>query len=315
MERAPGALFRETVTENRHRTVMGEKPALRPREPVGSALVAIAHDILAEARAALDEPAEADAVHDYRKAMKRWRAYLRLLEPFLGGEANRLRIEARDLARQLAGARDVQAALDALADIEKAELPLSKTSLTTMRSRIEDIRRAAETTTLTPDTRGELRAALASADRAVDSWPLDHAEFGEIAGGLGRTFRRARRAVPAAWRQAEAEELHELRQRVVAHRYQMELVEPLWPRLGKLWVAEAQRLRERLGSHQDLVVLGRLTAPHQPLAHWRARLEPLIDQRKAAHIGAAKRLAARLFAERPNAFRRRLEALWENLGG
>src|SRR5712691_1784940 len=315
MERASGALFRETVTENRHGTVMGEKPALRPREPVGSALIAIAHDILAEARAALDDPAEAAAVHDYRKVMKRWRAFLRLLEPFLGVEANRLRIEARDLARQLAGARDVQAALDALADIEKAGLPLSKTSLTTMRSRIEGIRGAAETTTLTPDTRDELRAALASADRAVGSWPLGNAEFGEIAGGLGRTFRRARRAVPAAWRQAEAEELHELRQRVVAHRYQMELVEPLWPRLGKLWVAEAQRLRERLGSHQDLVVLGRLTAPHQPLAHWRARLEPLIDQRKAAHIGAAKRLAARLFAERPRAFRRRLEALWENLGG
>src|SRR3989442_7302295 len=84
---ASGRLFRETVTEHRHRTVMGEKPALRPREPVGSALIAIAHDILAEARAALDDPAEAVAVHGYRKAMKRLRAFLRLLEPFLGAQA------------------------------------------------------------------------------------------------------------------------------------------------------------------------------------------------------------------------------------
>lgn len=30
--------------------------------------------------------------------MKRWRALLRLVEPFLGAEAKRLRDEARDLA-------------------------------------------------------------------------------------------------------------------------------------------------------------------------------------------------------------------------
>ena len=53
--------------------------------------------------------------------------------------------------------------------------------------------------------------------------------------------------------------MHEFRQRVVVHRYQMELVEPAWPRLGKVWVGEAQRLRERLGKHQDLAVLRKLT--------------------------------------------------------
>ena len=58
-------------------------------------------------------------------------------------------------------------------------------------------------------------------------------------------------------RRRTAEELHELRQRVVEHRYQMEIVQALWPRMVKLWVGEAQRLRERLGSHQDLVVLAR----------------------------------------------------------
>ena len=42
-------------------------------------------------------------MHDFRRAMKRWRALLRLFEPFLGEEARRLRDEARDLARALAG--------------------------------------------------------------------------------------------------------------------------------------------------------------------------------------------------------------------
>jgi CHAD domain-containing protein len=233
----------------------------------------------------------------------------------VGPEARALRVEARELARGLAGARDVQAMLDALADLEEKELGLSKRSLATMRGRIEEAKRAAQTTTLTPELRGELDVSLARAGQAIDHWPLAHVTFAQLARELARHYRRARRTMPAAWAQAKAEELHELRQRVVEHRYQMELVEPLWPRLGKLWVAEAQRLRERLGSHQDLVLLGRATAPHQPLAPWRSRLAPMIDQRRAKHVAAAQRLARRLFAERPKAFRRRIEALWDSRGG
>ena len=79
----------------------------------------VAHDILVEARAAIEDPArsEAEAVHDFRRAMKRWRALLRLLAPFLGPDARHLRDEARDLARALSGARDAQSALDALDDL------------------------------------------------------------------------------------------------------------------------------------------------------------------------------------------------------
>src|SRR5262245_63053754 len=149
---------------------MGDNPVLRPGEPVGSALAAIARHIIAEARAGLGaiDRDQAVAVHDYRKAMKQWRAFLRLLEPLVGTEAHSLRVEARDLARRLAGARDVQAMLDALADLEQEEPGLSKTSVTTMRGRIEEARQAAESTTLTSDLRGELQAALARGAQAVE---------------------------------------------------------------------------------------------------------------------------------------------------
>ena len=39
----------------------------------------------------------------------------------------------------------------------------------------------------------------------------------------------------------------------------MELIEPLWPRFGRMWTDEAERLRDRLGRCQDLEVLERLT--------------------------------------------------------
>ncbi len=117
--------------------------------------------------------------------------------------------------------------------------------------------------------------------------------------------------MPADWGLATAEDLHELRQRVVNHRYQMELVEPLWPRFGRMWTGEAERLRDRLGKYQDLAVLERLTGPHQPLARWRSRLVPACTEQRAALSKRAERIARRLFAERPKAFRQRLETLWE----
>ncbi len=269
---------------------MTSQPALRPGAAVGEALRAVARDIQAQARAALDNPQSTDAVavHDYRKEMKRWRALLRLLEPFLGEDGRRLRIEARGLARELAGARDVQAVLDALQDIEKAQPGLSATSLATMRRRLDGIRRAAEITTLTGETRARLRAALDRAGPAAEAWPIGDLKFGGVAARLAEGYRRARSTIPPDWPETPPEELHELRQRVVEHRYQIEVVEPLWPRFGKLWVGEAQRLRERLGTCQDLALLTGMIAPRQPLAPWRSRLTPLIAARRAAHVSSRK---------------------------
>ena len=291
---------------------MNDRPAIRPGVAVGEALRAVARDILAEARAALDAPALSDAerVHDLRRAMKRWRAMLRLLEPFVGAEAKDLRDEARDLGQALAGPRDAQAALDALADLEKHGLALSARSVAELRTRIEALRKAAETT-LNPDMRLRLQSAIERAGTLVERWPLHLLTFDDAADQLTRFYRSARRFMPVDWQNAPGEALHEFRKRVVIHRYQMDLIEPLWPRFCKMWIGEAQRLRDRLGKHQDLLVLERFTGAHQPLARWRSRLAPTIAERKAAHVDGASRTAARLLVEKPNALRRRLDAMWK----
>jgi CHAD domain-containing protein len=291
---------------------MSEKPALQPRLAVGEALRAVARDILGEARAAIENPAHSDAVavHEFRRAMKRWRSLLRMLEPFLP-DGRQLRNEARDLARSLGGARDAQSALDALDDLAKHGSTLSERSLATLRGRIETVRQAAETEILTPDMRLQLARALTQAESAVERWPLHVLTFAEVADRLVQGFRDARRALPRNWSETDPEDLHELRKRIVNHRYQMETVAPLWPRFGRMWVGEAQRLRERLGRHQDLTLLTQLTQARQPLAPWRSRLAPAIAERMAAHVAAARRIASRLFVEKPGAFRRRLDVIWE----
>ena len=288
------------------------KPTLRPQGQIGTALAAVARDIFGEARTALADRrlSDAERIHDFRKALKRWRALLRLLEPPLGDAARSLRKSARDLARSLARTRDAQSALDALDDLEKEERTLSPRTLATLRERMHAAKRRRERAVHDPVLRRRLRARLKAAERAAQRWMLNDIDFDTIAAGLTETYRRARRAIPDTWTQATAGELHELRKRVVEHRYQMELVESLWPRFGKLWVEETQRLRSRLGAHQDLAVLAGLSAPRRPLAQWRSRLAPTITKRQSDHAAAAARIAGRLFAERPKAFRRRLAALW-----
>lgn len=296
---------------------MSEKPGLGPRQAVGQALRDIAHHVLNAGRTAVEDRkrVEAVAVHDFRAAMKSWRAFLRLMEPHLEADERRWRTEARDLARMLAGARDAQAALDAVADAEHhaPSHRLSSQSWDTIRAKLEDIRASAETASLTNALRTRISAALDRAEARIELWPLDELTFADVAEGLLEDYRRARHLIPDNWRAASAGDLHALRQRVVVHRYQMEIVEPLWPRLGRSWVREAQKLRNRLGKVQDLAVLSRYAEPHQPLARWRSRLQSVISQRQAQHVAAAQRIAGRLFAEKPKAFRQRLEAMWEGM--
>src|SRR5580700_9721521 len=125
---------------------MADKPALQPRAAIGPAVRAIAGHILLGARSALLDPERSsrDAVHDFRRAMKEWRALMRLLAPFIT-DAPRWRHEARDHARSLSHARDRGAALNAFDGlVDKSILALSQRSTATIRERIEALRGSEE---------------------------------------------------------------------------------------------------------------------------------------------------------------------------
>jgi CHAD domain-containing protein len=311
--RAKNASFHKPVMKQGKKKVM-KGATERGDSSFGDGLAAAARSIIADGRRALTDPelSAPEAVHEVRKALKRWRALLRLLGQPLGDQADQMRSEARELMRDIADARDIQAALDALSDLRKADLPLSPTSVETIRTRLAEKRDAAEARALTKTMRDRLSRYFDYATLSLERWPLKAIDFDTVTDGLTSTYRRARQLLPDTWSDshADAEHLHDLRRRVVEHRHQMDLVEPLWPRLGKVWAEEAQRLRNRLGSCQDLAVLTEMTTPHQMLAPWRSRLAPLIMARRGAHLKTAQRLAGRLFAEKPKAFRQRMSALW-----
>ena len=184
---------------------------------------------------------------------------------------------------------------------------LSERTAATIRGRIEALRGSEEQAGLTPELRDAIVAWLDAAAAAIEQWPLDPFDFSSIAAQLDASATAARAsAFPATGRWRAPKDLHELRQRVVdplSDGVDRAAVAALRP----MWTDEAERLRDRLGRCQDLEVLKRLTGLHQPLAHWRSRLTPACAERSTELAQRAARIAVRLFAEKPKAFRHRLE--------
>jgi hypothetical protein len=95
----------------------------------------------------------------------------------------------------------------------------------------------------------------------------------------------------------------------------MALVTQAWPAVGRVWEVELQRLREKLGKFQDLAVLLEPLEPEAAGGHaapgWRASLAEAARARQLRLVASALRLHARLFAEKPRAFRRRLAVYFD----
>jgi CHAD domain-containing protein len=291
---------------------MTKRTALRPDAPLDQALMAAARDILTKARDVITDPEKKtdEAVHDFRKSIKRWRSYLRLIEPHFGEGAENLRAAARDIAKRLGGARDLRSTLDAVEDIRESAYELNDRALQTITGRIEELRLAAEKQTIGAADRSEIGDEVSRWLTTISLWRLSDIQFHEISESLAGSYRRARRAMPKNWQKADGEVLHEFRKRIIDHRYQMEFLEPLWPRMTKIWIDETQRLREEIGQHRDLALLREMAAPHQPLARFRSRLTSAIGRRQEEHLARAAKIASRVFAEKPRAFQARIDQLW-----
>lgn len=89
--------------------------------------------------------------------------------------------------------------------------------------------------------------------------------------------------------------------------YHHRLLKPVWPAVFDAYAEEAHLLSEQLGDDHDLAVLrARLEQGIDGLA---VDLDPLlavVEERRGALQAQARRLAARLYAEKPKAFERRV---------
>ncbi|HZO09472.1 MAG TPA: CHAD domain-containing protein [Myxococcota bacterium] len=256
---------------------------------------------LDELRGKTDSTPE-EAVHEARKDMKKQRALLRLARGELGKQTfARENACFRDAARELAGARDADVMLETLGALE---LP---PGLGWELRKLIQAQVARNGTRDREAAAGRAVAILNEARKRVDDWPLAHEGFEAVADGLERTYRRGRRAFRAAVDDPSAEALHEWRKRVKDLWYEHTLLRELWPPVMSAAGDEAHELSDRLGDDHDLVVL----------AAWvRGHLDPDPDfadaviRRREQLQREAFALGERLYAEKPSAYVRRIEGLW-----
>ena len=256
----------------------------------------------------------ADAVHQVRKRMKKLRGAIRLVRPALGGQYKRLNRRFRDTGQRLSRQRDADVMLEAFdATIAWTDEPHLGDRYAPIRAALDAHRDAlladaGDVDALAEQTADELGRERAAASR----WSLDENGFDAIAGGLAKTYGRARNAMAAAWDEPNDEALHAWRKRVKYHRYHTRLLQRAWPKPMKARRRELKQLSDLLGDDHDLAVLGatagRMT--DRLAGDLVVGFTTVLSARRRRLQRDAWPLGARLFAEKPKHHVRRIGRYW-----
>jgi CHAD domain-containing protein len=288
------------------------------------------------------------AVHETRKALKRLRALIRLLEGELG-EQTCAREDAilRDAGRRLARARDAEVAVSTLDDLLRRHPGklAHRRGVARLRARLVAERdRATDATLGDRAMRADVLADLRALRGRVAEWKLsDRDGIQAVEPALKRLYRqgRRRRRRAAGGKGDRARAMHEWRKRVKDLRYAAEILDRHDPadRTGSARGKRARRRRgqarrrrdqayihrlarladelgELLGEEHDLVLLAaRVRADAEgggagTRGRTRKILLKLIARRRKRLRGQALREGKRLYGRRPTKFVGRVRAAY-----
>jgi len=259
------------------------------------------------------------AVHEARKQFKQLRGALRLVSDELGEkDFARENRTFRDAGRPLSEVRDAKVMLDTLDALKKhykGKLAAGsfKRVRAALKARRRDVRQRVlgKKHSITP-----VLSQVRKSSRRVPHWPLEHNGWKAVAGGLGKSYRKGRRAMEAATNgdAPDDDALHEWRKRTKDLRYQIELLARAWPETMGPLAESFHHLTDLLGQDHDLVVLQEIV--EKELNDARADdecelLKPLIAQRRSELQKEARELGRKLYAESEGEFLDRVHRYWK----
>jgi CHAD domain-containing protein len=301
-------------------TVEPTKPTFRlgGGEFLGAGLQRLSLEQLDYAIAALSSMRIDVGIHESRKAFRRVRAVLRLVRDEIGDSVYRAEnVVMRDLGRLIGGSRDATVMVETVIGLETLYGDvLQPGAFDTLRANLLErdklIRRRVSSGRV-----DEVLEGLHAARDRFAAWPARTAladEYASIAGGLQRVYRRGRNRMADAYEAGTAEAFHLWRKRVRYLRFQMTVLEGMWPDVQRSIVTDLAFLAEALGAEHDLAELHRLLEEEPemlPDEHPRHVLLGLLVSNRVRLQRAAHPVGARLYAERPKVFINRLGGYWE----
>lgn len=252
-------------------------------------------------------------VHQARKRCKKLRGLVRLVRPSFKDYAAE-NAAFRDAADELGDIRDSEAAVETYDKLLRCYGDqIDPSAFASIRDRLAARRRKAGRGGRVDERLSGFRATMVVARRRAEAWTIEDDGFAAVSGGLGKTYKRARKAMRRACDDPTAAKLHAWRKRVKYHWYHARLMREIWPEVVGAHRDAADALGELLGEHHDLAVL-EATVREAPRAFGRPTdldvFAGLIGRRRGVLAAEAFSLGPRLLAEKPGALLRRWDAYW-----
>jgi len=286
-------------------------PSIESQLPAGEGLRRLARTQLAQLARELAAAEKGATAHPLRKRLKFLRSLLRLIRPSIGDEAFQLANgHLRAAATELAFKRHGEAMIEAVSKLKRqadegssaiAELEAAAQAYAgdTEVAHVEGLKRA----------RGEIDAVRV----LVGTWLLPKRDTRFFLEGFQRSYGRGRKLIMKGLASGDTQTLHEARKSVIHHLHHLEILEPVWPRMIKVWCDELGRLRESLGDLNDLEELESLLSNPDTAFGKISSLDAahaLIVERRRRLLDRIRKRGDQLFAEQPKSLARRFAALW-----
>lgn len=255
-----------------------------------------------------------EAVHESRKALKRSRSAMRLVQSVLGSEYQKENAALRDAGRKLSPVRDAQAVIEMFDELNgKYREELGDRSLASVRDGLVARKQELSRQFQRKHVRSAVLKSLRESAARVEQWDLEAVDFPALSRGFARTMRRNRGACRDACSDSTPEAFHEWRKRAKDLRYHFGLLAKAWPPVLNGFEDAAKELESGLGDDHNLVVM-RSAIGEKPdrfgkQAEIKAFLD-ILDKHQQKLRAAAKILARRLYADKPNRWRRQVETYW-----
>lgn len=260
----------------------------------------------------------AQIVHRVRRHCKAMRGLLRIVRPVFPAYQAENAI-FRDVATSLSAARDSVVLVEALDSLiaeaensRRSHPALGPSAVAAIRGRLAQP--AGDPALIDAQLAQAADILLAARVRAAN-WALVGHGYPALAPGLRKTYRSARRLMAMLDETGEPQLSHEWRKQVKYHWQHMRLMRSLVPGLTRARVRAAGRLGDLLGEQHDLDLLAHRLDENVAAGKLEsvaaATLASLARHRTARLARRSAKLGARLFDQKPSAYLKACDEVWE----
>lgn len=288
---------------------------IQPNEQVSDEIKRIVDGKIELAIEHIDESNDRhDTVHEVRKRCKEIRAAVRLVRPVLPTYKQE-NVHYRDAARRISDIRDAHAAIETFDDhlrpAVEARGVLDDQTLSDIRSILVDRRETIAAEQNLTQRLTAVREDLIEGRTRVPDLPIATEGYDAVAGGLRKSYNRARNRMVEAYEEPEFERFHEWRKRIKYHRYHTRLLRRVWEGPMKRRRTELKELSDIIGYENDLAEFELMMKDEELFEpETRELLTELITAKRAEFHRQGRPLGECLFAEDPDRLVDRFGAYW-----